>query len=895
MPRVGVMPTKHFPGANNLPIEEGVRALLIVSWAEVWTTPWDTDAHLVTYYVANSAEDRWPRCNKALLPKLRALSPPADIHTRLLVLDFDNPHHAAWTEDSLSDWLERLAAAADDEPLAWAWNVLYTTTHGARLVYVLDEAIPVDQAEEHHRWLCQQLREAGVRIDDIDALGYLSSGREAPARFPTSDWTRCFRLPFVMRDRQPTWEAPIFEFLEQPDQFLLVEDLGVLEGKVRSPKGRVTEIREPKPDLVDALDLLSEINGSTGREVQSLFFREARKRLQGRECFDCLFRHRPLAPTGSRDSTIMRYVGEAATLLYRMEDDSGNRLTTPAHLFGLFLDPVFQLEPDADTPDWTDVLWKAVLYCWAREEAEETLRVEEAAAKEQDVLDALGSIVEGMRQWCDDPRLHGTDAEAKEFAAEHLICTLDRTNYVMRRDGWYDGMGVGMGGLIPRIRALDMGDVIQFKVPSKDGKSWRTLGAQELVNEYGTVVDGITGIPQDQDKGGFISSIDQWDATLHAPLYSRRTDVPPVYHAEVAAWLKAFFPEGHYEEGCNWIAHALAVEDGPICALSIKGEAGAGKKLLALGLGECFSRRMVAGGEELVDKYQHMLLQTPVVHVDEGWPRSSSNGGKHPADMFRELVGGGARNMDRKYRAPVNARNPVRVVLTANNLGVVQVLFAGRDMSPEDRNAIALRILHYDIGDRASKHLRRLGGIEHTEGWIPGDGGKGSREIVAQHFFWLYENMRLTRGQRLLVEGNGHGSLMTVMRTQSGSAPVVVEALIRMIEQKVKRFDGMVIEEGRLYVLTSEVLEYFRAHLAKNVSERLTANRIGQVFKGLVVSRTHSRELETRKDMGKVRWHEIDLRILQRVARNDGWQCGRLDALIAEQVKRGIINADEDD
>ena len=879
LPRVGVMSTRAWNGANNL--TEDARPLLIEEWRDVWTTPYDTDAHFVCYFLTGTGQSRWPRCNKVLLSKLREVD--CDIQTQLLVLDFDNPGHVAWTEETLGQWLAQLALAADGEPLAWQWNVLYTTTNGARLVYVLDEAIPVDQAEGHHRWLCQRMREAGIAIDDIDANGFSSDGREAKARYPTSDWTRCFRLPWVMREGRPTWEDEIAEFLDQPEQLLSVRELGSLDSRERTAKGHLEELDEPQPEPDYALSLLEEPSETTGKPVQSLFVKEAKRRLKGRLCFPCLFKHEPLATEGSRDSTIMKYVGEASTLLYSMEKD-GERLTTPEHLYALFLDPVLQLEPDAQTPDWTAVLWRQVQYCWAREIAEESLREEEALSKEADTLDTLDQIVDGMREWCSSPLLLGDEATAREYVFERLLACCDRTIYIMNRKGWYDAMGVGPSLVIPRIRALGMEGIIQTKTMSKDGEA-RSRRAQDLIDEYGTAVNGVTGSPS-RAPGGLIRNMDSPRATLDIPIFTRRDELEPLYNKDVAAWLLSFFG-GEVEEGQNWIAHSLAVEEGPIAALSVMGEAGAGKKMLVQGLAECFSYEHAAGAEELTNQFQPGLLTTPILSVDEGM--HSARGGKHPADMFRELVGGGKRFVDRKYRAPIEVRNPVRVIFTANNLDVVRLLCGGRDMSPEDRNALAIRILHFNIGDRAAIHLRKRGGNKHTRGWIAGDGGEASQYVVARHFMWLYHNARSPRGPRLLVEGNGHKMLMNEMRTQGGSAPFVIEALIRMVELKSRNFSGLTVEDGRLYVLTSEVLQYFRDHLSKTCSERLTANKIGEVFKGLVSVTTEPQRLATRPQMGRKRWHEIDLSILQKVAREDGWGCERLDSLVAEQVRRGII------
>lgn len=879
MPKIGVMSSKVWPGAKNL--SDQVRPLLLVSWRELWTEQWLTDAHFITYYAVDTGQTQFPRCTKVLLPKLRMAG--GDLRTRLLVLDYDRPYHEAWTADALADWLAQLAEASEECELAWRWNVLYTTTHGARLVYVLDEAIPVDQAERHHRWLTQTLREAGIMIDDTNAAGVMSNGTPAKNRYPTSDWTCCFRLPYVMRDNKPTWEQEVQEFLEQPEQVISVEALGELQAKAKDLKADVEDLDYPIPDLDDAMGLISALNPKTKRYKTTEWAREAKRRLKGRQCYDCLFKHETLAEEGSRDTTLMQYVGEATTLLYHVEKD-GERITTPDHLFGLFLDPVLQLDPDDDTPDWTVVLWRHILYCWAREEAEERLREEQEEARANDALGLLDCVVAGMREWCSDIRLFQGDAEAREFAFGHLIAGQGRNLHVMRSDGWYDPMPVTKSMLIPRIRALGMDNLIPIKVPTKSGEGYQMAQPGDLINQYATAVCSVSGQPA--STGAWISSIDKQDAKLYLPLYYRRVDIPPTFDKRVDEWLRAFFRE-NYDEGCNWIGWALAVEEGPICSLSIKGEQGCGKKMLVQGLAECFSNEHSAGAETLTGDFQPALLTTPILQVDEGFPKSYK--GKHPADMFRELVGGGTRFVNQKFRAPVETRNPVRVIFTANNLTTIKTLVGNRDLSPEDRNALAIRIMHFDIGAKASLWLRRRGGANYTKGWICGDGGAQGNYTVAKHFLWLYENKRRPKDSRLLVEGNGNVTLMDEMRIMSGSAPIVIEALLRMIEKKTKTFQGMTVEDGKLYVLTSEVLQFFRDNLAKSVSEKLTAQRVGHVFKGLVKKTTQPQILRTRPHMGRKRWHEVDLMVLQRVAAEDGWRCERLDALIDEQERRGIL------
>lgn len=868
-PHVPVMSSKYWKGVNN--IDDRATLLELVPWTEVWTRCWDSDAHLLCYYPIGF-EGAYPRYNKAILPKLQAVG--VELVTQMLVLDYDRPGHMPWTAGELRGWLSDFEVACRD-PVAGSWSVLYTTKNGARIVYLLDEPIAVGESEGLHRWLCQHLRECGIMVDDIDASGLTSEGLLTPSRFPTSDWTRCFRLPMVTRDGDPTWEEEVFHYDEQPGKFLDVSLLGTFELGERSRKATVERIEEDKPDYSYAMSLLTEISPASGRPKQSQLVKEAKRRLQGRDCFGCLFGDEKLAEAGSRDSTMIRYVGEAATLLYSMTKE-GERLCTIEGLYALFLDPVMQLDPDKDTADWTDVLWKHVTYCWAREEAEERQREAERAALAADTLTKLDTMAEGVKEWINDPLIsEATTGEVREWLVGRLVVKDKSDHYVMRLDGRYDAMPVGKDALAAHVRHLGMDNVIQIYVPKSSGEGVRMATGQEILDQHAIVVSDVVNVPSVRSGCWLEQRSDQY--VLMRPAYYRRTDLTPRRSREVEEWLRQLFPKGRFEEACNWIAWALRPEDGPICAISLKGDPGAGKKMFVNGLAECFSGQTMATSNDLVEDFQPGLKRSPILNVDEGWPRRIA--GKHPADMFRELVGGGMRSVNQKYTPVQEVWNPVRVVFTANNVDVVSMLCTGRDMSPEDRAALSIRLLHYDIGDRAARFLRRKGGTTHTQGWIKPDDGKASRYVLARHFLWIMENMRLPAAQRFLVEGGGSSELLDEMRANSGVGPVVAEMLITMIETK-RPFDGLVVQEGKAYALPAEVLKYWRQNIGSS-SEKLTKRAIEQSFKALSLGQDRLL-LDSRPFMGRRVWYILDLKLLHNIAMRDGWKCERLQALAEE-------------
>lgn len=874
LPFVGVAPHREFPSARSL--DDPVEPLEVLRLDEAMEHNWSTDAHFATYYPVETGAEVWPRINKLLVPKLRAVG--ADLVTRLLVLEFDNAHHAPWAALAPGAWTEfllKLDAIANEWPLAWQWSYLHTTRSGVRMIYVLKQPVSIEDGEAHNAWLVDQFNRRGGWTGP-------STGWWDPT---TSQWHRLYRLPRVIRDGEKTWEAPYYEAVEQFSERIYASHLGkAAPRKVGAKKVEVVPLDLPKPTIADVQALLEELNIDTGRMVQSAWRKEAKRRLKGRACYPCLFQHKTLADRGSRNTTIFGYVGEATTLLYRVEIN-GKRVTTPQHIYALFLEAVEQLEPDAETPDWTDVLWRAVLYCWAEETAEVETQQRELEQAATDALTLMERLVDGVRSWCEDRAVHGTDEQAMEWVYTHLIAYVGNAYYVMNQRGRYDSVPLRKEHIPARVRALGMEPVIEISVITDDGK--KEVAPQTLINRHCTIVARQRAAPG--IDGSYIEKPDSEDSCFVTRMFERRRDLVPTYDADVDEWLKQLGGP-YYQQIVNWIAHALAFDEGPTCALSLKGAAGAGKKMLALGLAECVSTETVATANDLMADFQPGLFESPFLVVDEGWPRGSK-GGKHPADTFRELVGGGSRPTNRKFLAPITVTNPMRIVFTANGLNVVSMLTEGRDLSPEDREALAIRLLHFDIGDRASRWLEAKGGTALTarpgRRWIRGDGNQKSDYVLAKHFLWLYENCRQPPGKRFLVEGNSNQEFMFDLRTRGGAAPFVVELLVKMIESRI-RIVGMTEEviEGqpRVFVITSAVLEFYRAHLMQKLPERLTAAAITAALKGLVRSaEVNARLLPSRKEIGKQRWYELDCAALLSAAQRDGWQSPRLEAVVRAQ------------
>ena len=874
LPPVGVLPTKMHRGILS-PEDDEAENMAVVSFEDAFSTQWETDAHFVCYSPLPEmyeVSEGFPRIRKAALQKIRDRG--GDIRSRFFAVDYDNPGHRPWEPGQFDKFLDCLVAASDTFPEAARFNLLYQTRNGARLVWLLEKDLPVDIAEKHHRGLVSKLIAAGVDIAD---------------KFKCSDWTRCFRLPFVIRDGKKTWEETV-ETVWQPEHRLDATTLPAIEGNDREGQeyGDVEYTDSPKPDDAEALALCW-VGGDVGGKMTD-YMKRAKSQLRGRECFPCIFEHKPIAVQGERDTNIQKYVGQAVGCLIGAAKTQD---TDEAKIYGMFLSSVKDLEPDAQTPDWTDVLWDKIVRLCAMQRAKvqvlEEKKVEQAAVAETETRSLLERVLTGMREWCMHPALHDTsdnNRSAAEWASGRMIVSVANSYFVMMPNGRYCPKALLGHQVVPFLKRNKMDSIVEVD-QIIEGVGIRPRPLADIMHQHGTIADDVVMTPQ-QIVGGIVDNMDSHDAVIRVSAFRRRQDLIPTFDAQVDQWLQHFFGSD-YELGKKWIAWALAFDEGAIAALAIKGEQGTGKKMFVQGLAECLVRAEIADYEDLASPYQYGLLTSPFLCVNEGESLPRVGGGQGPYHQFRRLVTADPIRANRKNMHPISIRVPYRVMFTSNNDDVVTNLVGKGNLSPEDRNALMIRLIHLNIGDAASRWLRAQGGMALTgrpgRRWIAGDGGVSSDYVVAKHFLWLYENRKTfgPTGSRLLVEGNAGADLMFKLRTGSGAAPLVIETLLKMIESSTMP-STMAIDDDRLFVLVHGVTDYFRQNLAQKIRENLTDQMVTTALKGLSVRQENPpRVLETRRAQGRVRWMELDAEAIYAVAERNGYTCPKLLAVVEKQ------------
>lgn len=866
LPTFALASTQFIRGANSLD-DAGLPILKRLPMEQVFDGRFETDAHFLTYVVADESGPMWdvehPRLNKPVLAALREQG--MDILRHSFAIDWDTPAHKPWGQTiSVPEFEERFLEAASRFPLMADFTVAYYTSKGWRAVYVLDKPIPVDESEPYLRWFIYSMASAGFKCDEL------------------VDWTRLLRAPRVLRTNKETQET----YETENDKYFALEwsetcrlQTEKLNKSSRSDKVTVyAEIRhfnEPMPDIEEAKSLIE--TAGNGQMQPTQWTREAKKRLRNRECYPCLFEHKPLARSGARDTTIHQYVGQAVSMLHGMPG------TTPDHIFGLFLDPISQLEQDQD---WLGILWSAIGRLWVKEEAKEQAKREEELKQEQEREEKKDRLLLGMRAWCGHPALHGDDEEARLWATGRLVVSHANNYYLIDHDGKYRPQAYLAHQLIPAIRR-NISDLIDTVRISENGNS-SDVSLNAILNSHSTAVASVIYKPCIDSP--FIENVDTPYARLVLPAYSRNEKLIPTYDEDVDAWMQELFGD-HYEEACRWCAKALDFEGGPICALSLEAEQGSGKGMLVQGFAECLTVPCIATDKDLSD-WGDNLIKSPFLNVNEGW--NVGGRGKNPADRFREIVAGEIGLVNRKHLALVEVKNPMRVIFTANNLDVIRLLAKG-DLTQTDRDALAIRLMHFELGDRASNWLRAKGGIGFTgrkgRRWIESVSGAKSDFILAKHLLWLYEQRdRWPNGKRFLVEGHGSQKLMFDMQTSTGSAPIVIETLLAMIDSK-QRLEGIDVdfESGEVHVLTAAIVNYFRQQMSQYIrGENLTNSKVSKVLGGLChdFGPKNTRLLPGKESLGRRRWFKLDLNKLAKVMELEGFRCSKMESLLISHRRK---------
>lgn len=873
------------PGTGRAPVTMARCVLPSEAFSEHWH---EIDAHFVTYMVTDNEgkpEPYWPRFKKKGSPALAQIRQHGgDIKSWAMAFDCDSQMlcgekvsiNAQNKEHVVGKFWDLVLAAPQ---LAWVtkFTYYYTTKRGVRLLFVLKNPLSVDRMEGLHKHLVKQLHAYKVPVD------------------PLSDWTRLFRLPRVTRRDEGTEELcgpGAFEFEEVWQEDERFDAAAIIGQAALLPPIIEAEVPDyPRPERSDLPTLI----GKEGARPK--WWAKVEIALRPKGCYTTVYKHRPISAEGTRMLTVGRYAGEVTKALAKA-DPGGESMLGPSHAYALLHEGVEQLEPDEETPDWLAELWDRCRKFWANDQRDKQQKRVDRETAQISVMSTQDNIIKGMRSWDDAPELKGDDQTAMAYLESKLIAlTPAGLHYLMTPNGYYDSIGLKERAVIPRIREIGMQGVIPTGFEDEKGK-WKTYTTVQLLNRHATVVKDIEG--HGAGPGNYIQNISGESPRLILRLYRRRTDLQATYDPEVDEWLRVVHASekdpGQVERAMAGIGHALAFDEGPMAAQAWIGSRSIGKKMIAEGFAECLDTGIVADTSDM-DKFNELLWASPFIVVNEGLPTKST--GMDPADQFRRLTAGDRISLEKKFHDRVVLRAALRMLIFANNAEVLTRLAGrNRNLTEDDKMALAQRLVVYKINPRAQHWLRQRGGYQHTSGWIGGDaeGGASSDFRVAKHFLWLYENRpAVQKGNRFLIEGNMEDELVHGLSTRSGNAPMVIEILVAMIERVAggAKLQGCSFDEaGSNVYVTGYGISSFQRNMDIKSYKQIPERETLKVLQGLLPRGETGSEVMVREDRDGPKtasWWRLDLQVLLQEAYDLGYPCSHLERMVKNRNANKVI------
>jgi hypothetical protein len=824
---------------------------------------WETDAHFVMYHADDGDGARmFARINKG--PFAGQLEQDGGrVVVGVLVFDHDLPRDSSgakqqWSASSLESFLGDLQEAAGTsipDPTAW-----YSTLHGSRFIYVLDEPVDTMTAEAMMRGMMTVFLDAGIELDDA-----------------CKDWTRLFRLPNVEREGHGHYESTMFS----GGPALVVADAPIGEVEKGNVSATIDHYDGEMPNPDEVLELLEE-KRDNGRTYKSDLVKAAKKALLGRDAEGIIFEHKPIV-VGEKDwdTSVMRIVGQTVGMLAREAS------ATPEGIYALLHASLEQLQDremrGANETNWYENAWGKIIRAWNGEQEQIEVERAEHAARQEAAQATKVEMIEAYREARPEDDVPEDKDEALEWYARRMIATTGKFHYVMRDDQSYNLQPCTDSTLIPTVRDLGMADVI----PTTEyrGKMVVNRSSREIINDCAMpVVEVIPSVLED------IAYIDGRPGSrrLHVPIHRLNPDLAEegIYNPDVDEWLQALGGK-QYERLVEWLAHALDVKRS-ICALNLYGSPGTGKGLLALGISECFESGQVNGPEAL-GKFNKGLLKSPLVNCDEGVP-SMSNGETLPLDQaFRSLVTGGKVMIRQMHTDHFMAELYPRIMFTSNDRDIISSIVGHRDLTDDDTRAIEQRLLSIEVSPDARMLLTGKGNFTHTHGWVAGN--ERTKLVVANHIYWLYlrREKSQTSSGRLLVEGDVQTKLVNDLRIRSRDAETVLRAIVKLITSAQGGNARIhVHEQMRVWVTAADIVEYVEGAdmmLTKTLSMKAAARVLRHFATADVREESGGRIAKTSPPgaASRKRWTEIDLGIVYEAALSHGMNVDQIERMLQNQ------------
>lgn len=319
----------------------------------------------------------------------------------------------------------------------------------------------------------------------------------------------------------------------------------------------------------------------------------------------------------------------------------------------------------------------------------------------------------------------------------------------------------------------------------------RTKKPHEIMNEYGTPAAQVIA-----DLSAFESRFDLEAEVFHEACSPIRRELEPFDKPDplLDEYLRLLAGK-HAEDFLDWMA-ALPILNKPACAMYLHGEPGCGKNMLAAGIARLFTKTGSTTdlGAVLSGDFNAEITRCPILFLDEGF----SGKQKELANIFRSVIGAHSFTINQKYIVPRQATGSVRVLIAANNDGVLDQLTETKLLSREDEDAIKKRIYYIRIPPAAKAFLDKYNKRDVlTEKWVQGD-------MIARQILTYFRDRDIEeRSGRFLVDGNDtnwHARLSS----RGETTQLVLDWIVEQASKPLKKdqvFSSFVLwQEGNLYV-----------------------------------------------------------------------------------------------
>ncbi len=826
----------------------------------------------------------WRRCNRPSLPSIQAAG--ENLFATILCLEWDTNPHKPWRDEEERDafgesFEAAIVSVSRQIPTAKDWYAAYFTLQGFRAVWVLSEALPVEDLQPK----IYGFQEAFVKVG-------------LPPDKNTGDWPRLFRLPRATR-KELGAEAeilhdevyyPVFNpnFVQGLNTDEIPSIIKPSSDKV-AVSGVSTTIGEmPEEEECTALVWAETTKGVSDKRLTD-WGKNVKAHLQGKPYFNSLFKDATLAQKGARDTTLYATIGSVVGILYHTD-----YVITPEHIFGLFYRAIRRMQDEStaagESDNWLKTCWEQICRLSAIEDRKRELRQEEEKRlDEEKAVENLSKeelLIASMRKWCDHPDLWNSNREIQiKFIKRHLIAASGTGNqyYLLQPNGYYTYGEVSRDLVISRLKSLGMDFIVDLEYQTQMGV--RKVPISDLLADNSTIVHSVRS--EFTCSGGMIRLIGTDEATLIKPMFRTNPKLIPTYHDGVHKWLLSF----KSEKLLDWLALCTDYEK-RLVMLSIAGPGSIGKSLLLQGVVECLENPIRATAKDLAGRFSPNLTKTPFAVVDEGFIENDTTGGKEISATIREFIGGGEMESEKKHINPTGIVTNGRVMVMANNADVCAKLCgAGRNQTKEDLEAIEMRIFHLDVTDLAPReYLATVKVDSEEEGkWVHGK-NLAKDYCIAKHILWLKENRKVApaKNKRFAMDGKLPESIKSAMEKRTPNVDACVEAIISMIErpQPKEVADYIVVDSVKqsVFVVASSVLKAYEALGRRGLDRDMNTNRIGSALAWLRKDGApNNKSYAIKKADGSKtpvqRWSEITFERLLRGAVDFGFPATKLKKL----------------